>query len=126
MQTRKLFAILLVVTTATPMRGAQRDWKTATLIETSRLDPVVRHNADGSEVRSMTTNQAYTFDLGDRTVVCSDPSFSWIRLKAVNVAVGAKISYLRADNLTLLFLDSKGKEHKCLIQHEVLKPTPAP
>jgi hypothetical protein len=110
----KLFFVLLA---AIPMLAAQRDWKIATLIETTRLEP--------TKVSGVTTNQAYTLDLGDRTIVCTDPDISWVRIRAVNVAVGSQIRYVRTDNSMLMFLDSKNKEHKCIIQHEALKPTSA-
>jgi hypothetical protein len=107
---------LLLLLAAIPMVGApHRDWKTATLVETTRLEP--KNNDVG-------TNQSYTLDLGDRTIICADPDMSWVRIRAVQVAVGSQIRYVRANNSTLLFLDLKGKEHKCLVQHESLKPTP--
>lgn len=106
---------LLVLLTAVPMMASQRDWKTATLVEVTRLTP--------TKESGVTTNQSYTFDLGDRLLVCADPSMSWVRIRVVNVKVGSQIRYVRAENSTLLFLDSKGKEHKCVIQHETVKPT---
>ena len=106
---------LLVLLIAVPMLASQRDWKTATLVEVTRLPP--------TKESGLTTNQSYTFDLVDRLLVCADPSMSWVRIRAVNVIVGSHIRYVRAQNSTLLFLDSKGKEHKCVIQHEAIKPT---
>jgi hypothetical protein len=109
-------AFLVLLAAAIPMLCApHRDWKTATLIETTRLEP--------TRASGVTTNQAYTLDLGDRTIVCADPDMSWVRIRAVPVTVGSQIRYVRTDNSTLLFLDTKGKEHKRVIQHEAIKPT---
>jgi hypothetical protein len=57
---------VLVLLVAIPLLGApRRDWKTATLVETTRVNEA---------------NQAYAFDLGDRTVVCADPAVNWVRI----------------------------------------------
>jgi hypothetical protein len=59
---RVAFFLLLV---AIPMIGTQRDWKKATLVEITRIAP--------TKTSGMTTNQAYTLDLGDRTIVVFRP-----------------------------------------------------
>lgn len=82
-----------------------RDWKTAILTETRTPDSAV-------------LLQAFTFDLGDKMLVCSG-EYLW-RMKPVQAEVGSQIRYVR-NGSHLIFLDSKGKEQKCSIQREVAK-----
>jgi len=107
------FAALAAVVSfaASAYAAAPRDWKTATLVETTRI-----------KSQGITQNQAYTLDLGDRVVECTDPDISWIRIRTVSVVVGSELKYARGSDSTLFFMDTKGKEHKCVIQHEAVKP----
>jgi hypothetical protein len=120
----KLFFVLLA---AISMLGAQRDWKTATLVEVNRPEPErdLGQAYDGRIVESTgAATQSYTLDLGDRIAVCVD-AVPMMRVTAVQVVVGSQIRYARDGTSRLIFLDSKGKERKCIIRHEALKPTSA-
>jgi hypothetical protein len=127
MHTREVFTVLALATT-TSLFAAQRDWKTATLVEIDRPEPDrhISQTYNGRIVESAdAATQSYTFDLGDRIAVCVD-MVPIMLVTAVQVAVGSQIRYARDGTSRLIFLDSKGKERKCIIRHEALKPTPAP